>query len=213
MFPSKAERNTPSMIVRRLAPALLAGSLLLAACGKPEISAYRVPKEKDPELPAPANPAAGGNAMANTAVPTSEGHSLVWTAPAHWQAKPATAMRRATFAIAGDGGASTELSVTAFPGDVGGELANLNRWRSQLQMPPVGEAELAAAVTRREHNDLKFGIVDLASGAQRTLGAWVPFEGSTWFFKLGPGPDALVAREKNAFLAFVATIKHAPEHP
>ena len=110
----------------------------------------------------------------------------------------------------GDNGAAGDLSVTAFPGDVGGELANLNRWRGQLQLPPLAEADVAGAVTRLSPNGLSVTLVDFAGGPAdkpvRMLGAIVPHGGATWFFKL-TGPVDLVAKEKPAFLAFVQTLQ------
>ncbi len=206
--------------------------LLFAACRDEKVVSYRIPKEKDPEMPAaaaandasatPSTPAApgadaGANAgaapnMAATAVPTASGAGLTWTAPAGWKTKPVSAMRKGSFAIAGQGGADADLSITAFPGDVGGELANVNRWRGQLSLPPLAEGDVAASVTRQTQNDLTFTIVDFAgTGAnpQRILGAMVPFGGATWFFKL-MGPDAVVAGAKPDFLAFLKTVKAAP---
>ena len=52
-------------------------------------------------------------------------------------------------------------------------------------------------------------LVGTGSGAQHILGAMIPYGGATWFVKLS-GPDALVAKEKPAFLAFLDTIKAAP---
>jgi len=150
--------------------------------------------------------------MAGTAVPTAAGPGLTWSAPAHWKQKPATAMRKGSFAVPGDGG-EADLSITAFPGNVGGDLANLNRWRSQINLPPVGESEFERSVQRLEKNGLKMTVVDLAGAgenAQRILGAMIPYGGATWFVKLGPAPGALVAKEKPAFLAFLDTIKAAP---
>ena len=120
-------------------------------------------------------------------------------------------MRKGSFAITGEGGEG-DLSITAFPGNVGGELANLNRWREQVKLPPVTQAEFEAAAQRSEKNGLQRTVVDLVgtgSGAQRILGAMIPYGGATWFVKL-TGPDALVAKEKPAFLAFLDTIKAAP---
>ncbi len=197
------------MIARRLALALLACPLLFAACRKAEVTAYRVPKEKETE---PAAMPAAGDAMAATAVPTNDGAALTWTAPATWKPKAASAMRKGSYAVPGEAGVEADFSITSFPGDVGGELANLNRWRGQLQLPPVGDADLATAVTRREFNGLQFGVVDLAgNGAtpQRILGAWTAYGGATWFFKLGAAPGALVEKEKTAFLDFLASVKPA----
>lgn len=200
----------------------------VAACRDAKISSYRVPKEKDPEPPAAsaateapavgpfmAGAAAGGSGMAGTPVPTAEGPGLAWTAPAHWKAKPATAMRKATYGVPGDDGTEGDLSITAFPSDVGGELANINRWRAQVKLPPLAEGDFAGAVTRLEANGLRIAYVDLGGGkgadASRMLGAIVPFGGGTWFFKLGPAPDALIAKEKSSFEAFLKTLKPAAQ--
>lgn len=126
-------------------------------------------------------------------------------------------MRKGSYAIAGENGAEADMSITAFPNDVGGELANVNRWRGQIQLPPVAEADLPSVVVRHDHNGLKFGEVDLLGSGenpQRILGAWAAFGGDTWFFKL-MGPDAVVAREKAAFSAFIDSIKPgaAPSRP
>jgi hypothetical protein len=141
--------------------------------------------------------------MASTAVPTATGQALVWTAPASWTPKPGSAMRKGSYAISGPEGAG-DLSITAFPGDVGGNLANVNRWRGQLQLPPV--TDLTDAVQPLAANGLNLLVFDAANSGSRILGAIVPRTGETWFFKL-TGPDALVAREKPAFLDFLRTVK------
>ena len=146
--------------------------------------------------------------MAATAVPTAGGQDLTWTVPAGWTSKPGSAMRKATFSVPGDNGADAELSVTAFPGDVGGELANLNRWRGQVQLPPLTDAAGSPDLTRFEQGGLKFTVADFSSTPpvppQRMLGAIVPVGDATWFFKLtGPVTD----KQKTAFLAFLKTVK------
>lgn len=224
----------------RSALVTLAGltALALAGCQKDEIASYRVPKEKEPErkmpndaahagvtprqapapaptaAPAPAAPAAApaGNSMASTPVATASGGGLAWKGASHWQEKPAAGMRKGTFVITGDG-ATAELAITAFPGDVGGEVANVNRWRGQVQLAPQSPDEVQAAIQRLEANGLKIGVVDMTgTGADgkpsRTIGAMVPHGGATWFFKLS-GPAALLEREKGAFLDYVKTITPA----
>ncbi len=119
-------------------------------------------------------------------------------------------MRKGSFTLAGEAGATADLSITAFPGAVGGELANINRWRGQVGLPPITDAELPAAATRFTANGLPFTVVDLAgadlANPQRILGGMTPYEGAMWFFKL-TGPDALVAKAKPAFLDFLKTVK------
>lgn len=183
--------------------------LILVACSKPEIATYRVPKDKTPAAAAAAPASPGPGTMAGTPVRAAAGAGLTWTGASHWQPKPASGMRKGTFTITGEGGATADLAITAFPGDVGGEVANVNRWRSQIQLPPLSPEEAARSIERLEYNGLKIGFVEMAgSGADatRVLGAMVPYEGATWFFKL-TGPDTLVAKEKGAFLEFLRTLK------
>lgn len=207
------------MSARRFLHLALALPLAIAGCREKDVESYRVPKEKDPELPSAAAAAApeapspqpsapSGNPMAGTAVPVAAGPGLAWTAPAGWKTKAAGAMRKGSYGVPGDGGGEADLSITAFPGDVGGELANVNRWRGQLGLPPLAESGLPGDVSRLEHDGLKFTVVDFAGQSQRIVGAIVPYSGGTWFFKL-MGPDPLVAKEKPAFLAFLQTVKPA----
>lgn len=205
------------MSPRALPLALAFVTCWFAACRKAEIKSYRIPKEPEPaetmtapaasETPAPS----GAPAMASTPVETASGPGLTWKAPGDWTLKPAAQMRKATYGVPAGGG-EAELSVTAFPNAVGGETANLNRWRGQVGLPAQSDAELANSVTRFSANDLAFTVADFsnpqapASGSQHILGAIVPFEGATWFFKLS-GADAVVAGAKPAFLEFLKTVK------
>ena len=145
-------------------------------------------------------------------MPTVSGAGLAWTAPAEWQTKPLGMMRKGSYSVSGEGGATADVSITAFPGAVGGELANVNRWRGQVGLPPIEENVLASSVTRLAQNGLGITVVDLVSAdpanPQRILGAMVPYEGAMWFFKLS-GPDALVTKTKPAFLEFIKTVKAA----
>jgi len=207
-------KGVPSMPSR--APTLtLAAALLLTACGEERVATYRVPKEKEPEAPPaaaqPPGPGAAtpGSAMADTAVPTAEGPSLAWKAPPQWAARPPSAMRKGSYGVPGEGG-GCDLSITAFPGDVGGELMNVNRWRGQVGLAPIRQDELEASVKRLEANGLKFTVVELdpgdGPGARSMLGAIVPFGGSTWFFKL-TGPAPAVRAAKPAFIGFLRTVR------
>jgi hypothetical protein len=101
--------------------------------------------------------------------------------------------------------------VTAFPGDVGGDLANVNRWRGQIGLSPLKAEELGTSVSHESANGLDFTIVELAPGGgdangKAIIGAIVPFQGSTWFFKLmGPGPAVKAA--KTSFITFLRSVR------
>ena len=159
-----------------------------------------------------AQPAPAGDpmaAMASGNVPvTTGGNALVWTAPASWQAKAPGSIRKGSYTIAGDGGATADLAITAFPGAVGGLLANVNRWRGQVGLPPIVESQLPSSLDHLDVNGFQVEIVSLTGSGNSLLGAIVPHLGQTWFFKL-LGPEAIVTREKPAFLEFVRSIKPA----
>jgi len=135
--------------------------------------------------------------------------SLVWTAPADWRPKAATAVRKGSYSVP-RGGGEADLAITAFPGDVGGVAANVNRWRGQVGLDPLDESAIGTVTEPMNANGLHFIIVDIAppSGAdgQRILAALASWQGATWFFKL-TGPGGLVEDEKSAFLAFLRTVR------
>ena len=204
---------------------LLTIPLALAACREAKVATYRIPKEVDAHAghAHAANPAPGaampGATMPDTgglAVASPDAGGLTWTAPATWKARPTSSVRKGSYLIGEDGGPTADLAITAFPGDVGGDLANVNRWRGQVSLPPIAAAELPAALTTFSVGTLDMKVVDLAGGTKeapvRMLGAIVPFGSATWFFKL-TGPDALVAKEKPAFIAFLQTVKVSSQSP
>jgi hypothetical protein len=100
--------------------------LVLAGCRKDQIEVRRMPKE---ELHATAAGADEG----------SRPQGLHWTTPAGWKELPANGMRAATFELP-KGPGKAEVTVVALPGDVGGELANVNRWRGPLAVAPQAPA-------------------------------------------------------------------------
>jgi len=144
-------------------------------------------------------------------VPTDQGdaRTLKWQAPDGWKPKPATAIRKGSFTIA-RGGQEADMSITAFPGDVGGLSANVNRWRGQVDLAPVDDSAIGTVTESLDANGLHFTLVDFAgpegSGQQRILAAFTPWQGGTWFFKL-TGPAALVEEERPAFAAFLKTVQ------
>ncbi|HEX3726308.1 MAG TPA: hypothetical protein VHV08_08695 [Pirellulales bacterium] len=73
-----------------------------------------------------------------------------WKLPAGWQERPGSDIRYATLVLPGVGEQPTakplEVSVTRLPkgsgDDEGYVLVNVNRWRSQLMLPPIDKQQL-----------------------------------------------------------------------
>lgn len=136
-----------------------------------------------------------------------------WQVPAGWEAQPPTSMVLARWIIAGEAGARAEVTVSAFPGDVGGVLANVNRWRRQVSLPAISEAELPGLI---ESHDAPAGpttVVDLRGTdakpgqADRLIAAMTRQGGETWFYKL-MGDTRVAETQKAAFLEFVKSAQY-----
>ena len=174
---------------------------------------YRVVRDPAPAGSAPAAvagtpPAPGSMAqMAATPVPTADGPGLVWTVPAGWSEGPEKPMRKATLLVpGGDGAPGAELAITAFPGSVGSDLDNINRWRQQLGLPALSQSELGSSLEHVDVGALHVDLVDISGASQRMITAIVPHGGAKWFFKL-TGPADVVARERDNFLAFIRGLR------
>ena len=167
----------------------------LAACRKDEIETRRVPKESAPRMEGLAQ---GGARPAG----------VKWTTPSGWTELPGSAMRVATFALPAAAG-KAEATVVALPGDVGGELANVNRWRGQIALPPLTEDKLAGARAgvRSRLGDV-FVYDFTAGGAKKTrlVAGMIQVSGTMWFFKL-MGDESAVSAAKPAFLKLLEGLK------
>jgi hypothetical protein len=137
--------------------------------------------------------------------PAGDG-SVTWQLPDGWTPTSGSSARYATIAITGADGSKGELAVTHFPGDVGGDLANVNRWRGQIGLPPIGDADLAGCVTQVTAGAKSIKVIDATGPQNRCAAGWVSHGGETWFFKF-TGPDALVGAEKAKFTAFLESIR------
>jgi hypothetical protein len=128
-------------------------------------------------------------------------------APGNWKTKPPGPMVASAYNVEGEGAA--EVTISKFPGEVGGMVANIQRWRGQLGLPQISPDEARKSAEMIEVGGKKDSyMVDLKGTNARTgkearmVAVGVPFEGETWFFKL-MGDDALVGKEKDAFIKFI----------
>ena len=135
--------------------------------------------------------------------PAPDVASPTWAKPAGWAEKPRTAMRLGNF-TARDGQA--EITLMTFPGDVGGLLANVNRWRGQSGLPPVDAAGLASATERVSVAGTPATLVEAVSDKNGSISVYHPVGNQTWFYKI-TGPSTVVTAEKGAFMEFLQSIR------
>ena len=129
-----------------------------------------------------------------------------WQTPANWTQSTASAMRKASYAITHPEG-TLDVAVTSFPGDVGGPLANVNRWRQQIGMGPISAAELDANYAPLQGQEPGF-YTELMGPETSTLAATFVHGGHSWFFKM-TGPTAAIAKEREAFLQMANSVHFA----
>jgi hypothetical protein len=163
----------------------------LAACQKDRIQTYSVSKETPPAAITPASPSA---------------KPIEWKTPEGWQEQPASSMRVGSFLIKGPDRQQADVSVIPLDGDAGGNLFNINRWRGQISLGPISEADLPSQVQTITPGSRKMDMVDFVNQDKRLIAAIYPRGGRTWFFKMS-GPDALVRSAKPAFIRFLASLR------
>ena len=138
--------------------------------------------------------------------PTHNQHDTpTWEIPPHWVQTSASSMRLASYEVTDDNGSKLDFSVTSFPGDVGGTLANVNRWLGQIGIAPVEEAGLDKYISPIIV-DQKDAQLVVAEGDKDALYAVILMvEDKSWFFKI-TGNRELAKVEKSNFLSFLDSV-------
>jgi hypothetical protein len=129
-----------------------------------------------------------------------------WNAPATWKVVSPGQMQIAKFLVPEQGTAKADVTIAVFPNSTGGNLANVNRWRNQIGLPPTSESEVAQLAKPLDEKNPDAILVDITNSAnnRQLIGAIVPRGGQWYFFKL-MGDAAAVAPQKDAFTQFIQT--------
>ena len=185
---------------------VLAGVLaaFLCGCEDDQVRTYFAPKELAREQLDSDGPS-----------PRNTEPRIHWVVPDGWNRVPGEQpMRVATF-DAGAGDRVLQIVVSTFPGDAGGLLANINRWRSQLDLDPLVEQDLEQHVESFSNDDVEGFTADITGpapqGAEapppRMLGALIRVgDGLTWFVK-ATGPSPVVGEHRDAFMQFARSFR------
>jgi hypothetical protein len=131
-------------------------------------------------------------------------------APENWTEKAPGPMVTSAYDVKGGDG-QAEVTISKFPGAVGGMVPNINRWRDQLGLAPLADAEASKSAEMLEVEGKKNSyLIDIQGTNKRTgkaarmIAVGVPHGGDTWFFKL-LGDEVVVAKEKEAFVRFIVS--------
>ncbi len=210
---------------------LLTPLLMLAAgCHKDAVQVYQIANDQNQT----AQPTAPATNLSNQSMPSGlpTGNPSVqmpagvvasdvqnappvkWTTPAGWTEVPPSEMRVGSFKITGADGKQADVSIVPLPGLAGGDPANVNRWRGQVNLPALPEDALAKLTEDVQAGGQPAELYDIAGENQQTgqaariLAVIQHRDGITWFFKM-TGDGDLVEQQKPAFVSFLGTLNFA----
>lgn len=197
--------------------------IALSGCERAKPTSYLIPKESrevamprtpdSPQATTKAASTAGDNNMRvlpGMQEAANQAGEISYTVPNGWEELPASGLRKANLKITNDRG-SAELTVLVFPGDVGGDLANINRWRGQIGLPAASLDELSVLAQDYSISGHRGQYVKLEGSEKSILGGLLPFHGSTWFFKL-LGDNSVVLTNELEMKAFLDSVQIDDPH-
>lgn len=107
-----------------------------------------------------------------------------------------------------EAGDSAMVTISPLAGTAGGAVPNVKRWRGQVGLEPVDDAEIKKGLLPVKVDGVTGESVDLSGPKARLLVVMVQRGGQTWFFKMLGPPDA-VEKEKPSFEAFIKSVRFA----
>ncbi|MCC7375715.1 MAG: hypothetical protein IT581_13745 [Verrucomicrobiales bacterium] len=156
------------------------------------------------------------SAPATAAAPAAEsssGPNAAWEIPDTWKAVPAPRMVHSKWTTTSEKGGGADVTVSVFPGEAGGLLPNLNRWRSQVGLGQAPDTELSPLIGNLEITGGQGTLVDFqgqspeSGDAMRLVGAVVKKDGNSWYYKI-LGTPAAVEAQRAAFIKFIQTARY-----
>ncbi|HTA95560.1 MAG TPA: hypothetical protein VK769_05490, partial [Verrucomicrobiae bacterium] len=179
----------------------------LAGCGRDDVKVYHVAKDDS---------AAPPNQIATSEQNSTTQPQLQWTLPSGWQEIAPNQMRVASFTVTGANGETADVGVIPLPTG-GDELALVNMWRDQMQLPALTNETSTETISVGKDSAKLF---DIASDAllidgkfrARILVAMLTRGETSWFFKM-TGEDSFVVAQKENFLQFLKSVSFVENAP
>jgi len=213
------------MTSRKFNPLLLAAALAVVPCAcreEPQVRQYQAPKSDPRETtqPAPSSTPTVTTPAVTTETPTPPMQApplgaviesipadspITYAPPEGWRMHAPSGMRVATLS-AGPEDLAAVSTVVPLAGPAGGLYSNVNRWRGQVGLPPLGEEAIDTSAHRIEIDGSQGYYFDLIGSERAILGVIVTRGDTTWFIKID-GPSPIVTQEKDRFEALARSIR------
>lgn len=189
---------------------LVIGLVLLSACEQQAAESYTIPKEKSTVATTSQSEEPKMQVLPGMQSFADSASGISYQTPDSWTEFPPSSIRKANFKIDNASG-TAEVSVTVFPGDVGGTLANINRWRQQISLSPIDQESLKENISPIIISNHQGYFTKLEGNTESILGGILPFHGSTWFIKM-QGDILVVEEEMDTFKSFLSSIRIEDNH-
>lgn len=195
--------------LRLLWTTLVVAALVSGGCKRTTVAVYDVPKEA-------VSPSAPTAAITPPSQNAPKGR-IQWTKPDDWTELAPTAFRKGNYIAEGSDGKKAEITVSSFPGNVGGVLANVNRWRGQAGLSPITENQLEQSLSQMSVQGQAGQLVDIQPESSDPSAVYIVaaiflYGGESWFFKMS-GPQEIVSRQIAAFEELVNSLKFLDSEP
>lgn len=187
-------------MIYRISPRtlIILSAVVSLSCTEEKIRTYRVASDGDSKeaLAAPAEP---------TNTPTVSG-ALQWQVPAEWKKEAPRQFQTALFSLSPE----VNVAVSSLPGEAGGEMANVNRWRGQVGLAPL--EDVAGKDLGVEAEGISAKWFEVIGESDSILAAIISLPAETWFFKLN-SPTAEIESRRGEFMSFLSTLHFGSEAP
>lgn len=189
---------------------LVIGLLLLTACEQQVAESYTIPKEKSAVTTTTQSDKPAMQVLPGMQSFADSASGISYQTPDSWTEFPPSSIRKANFTIDNASG-TAEVSITVFPGDVGGTLANINRWRQQIGLISIDQLSLNENISSIIISNHQGYFTKLEGNTESILGGILPFHGSTWFIKM-QGDILAIDEEVDTFKSFLSSIRIEDTH-
>ncbi|QDT63435.1 hypothetical protein [Calycomorphotria hydatis] len=135
---------------------------------------------------------------------------LSYQTPTGWEQGATNAFRKASFKVSSDGN-EVEITAIDLPASANELLPNVNRWRGQVGLEPVDEAQLGETMKSIDIDGSSGHYVVLVGPEETTprkaiLGVIVEKGETAWFFKM-TGDASLALEQQANFESFLKSIR------
>ena len=137
-------------------------------------------------------------------------NGISWDLPQTWVPSDGHSMRLASFDVPYSNGVG-DLSIVSLSGESGGLVANVNRWRRQIDLESIDEEEILASAVNGNSRMGPFRLFRLVNDSNKVkaiLAAVLPSGGKTFFIKLTASEQG-INELRFSFMEFCSSIGEA----